>query len=440
MSLPPDILEFIKSDIFQDFLENWEQPIAIVNSDDKIIWQNELFSNLFNLEINNNYNTENSIISGLNLHTINFSNFKLVFQNKSTIFISEIKAVVHDFNNILYTIINSAELLRKKLEASNPELLYLLENIEQSTEKASEMIEMIIPKKNPVNNKKIVNISRLLYELKNALQQTFPKNIKIVFEIESNLPKVKVNKTDIYRSLLNIAINAKEAINNDGIIKFSVDKTSLTNNKTSNNTDYIQIKIFNNGKIIPEEIIDKIFYENFSTKKKKLASGMGLHNVKKIITEHGGFISVKSNQTLGTIFTILLPCIDERLIQPQNTETKTILIADDDKIIRDLLSELLESAGFNSIQANNGKEVLEKIEQTNISLLIIDKKMPVMNGIECISEIRKRNIKTPIILASGSSVDNENQEQLLKLGINSILNKPYNFNQIIFEITKLIGQ
>lgn len=335
------------------------------------------------------------------------------------------KHLAHDLNNIFTRILTSIELLkRKKLSAENYALL--LNNIEAGTYLASEIIESSIGNASKPHKARRININSIIQDVVRSFQFQNSGRITFYLSLEPNLKLIKATYIDVYRIVMNIITNAVESIESEGKITVST--------KQLKESDNAQIEISDNGCGIEPKLIEQIFEEKFSTKETGKNSGFGLSIVKQLIEYHGGAISVKSKQQIGTTFTINFPTASAN---KRNLKTeKTILIAEDEDLLRGLLSELLQTYNYKILTASNGKEVLNLLNSNKCDLLILDRKMPLMDGIECISEIRKNQINVPIILASGSQTDNT--EILSSLKIDHTLSKPYNFEEMLSIVEELI--
>ena len=192
-----------------------------------------------------------------------------------------------------------------------------------------------------------------------------------------------------------------------------------------------------NGSGISEDNISKIFDPYFSTKQKDTGSGLGLYVTYGIIKAHNGHVDVTSKKNIGTTFDVFLPVFEPQKLTKNETKSKLIMLADDEEMLSELLSEMLESSGYYVIKVKSGEEVIKVLtEELKVDLIIIDYNMPMMNGLECISEIRKLNFNLPVILSSGSLQFNDNE--LKRLKINSKILKPYEFETMLDTIKKLI--
>ncbi len=429
-------------------LKNFPFPSVIIDANKNVLWKNEEFENNYSDKIFSENKINDSEATYIPL-VINkpLEKYLVFFPHKSkekNNGIKELKNLSHDLNNILLSILNSVEILKKKLEGKS-EYDYLLKNIEISTKRAAELTEdaMSAKETSSIITKK-VNVKRLLFELAESLNQTVTRNVILTKNFDDNINNINGNYNRLYRALLNLIVNAKEAIDDKGEIKLSAENVSLQNKKTTldlNDGSYIKISVEDNGIGIEEENLSKIFDEKFSTKEKGRESGFGLNIVKKIIEEHSGKISVISEKGKGTKFEIYLPALIKAKMDKSKSEdkTKTILLADDEDNLRDLLAELLESHNYRVVHASDGIEVIDKLtEFTDVDLLIIDRKMPKMDGLSSIRIVREMNYDIPVLLVSGSPYHGS-VDKLRKLKIGGVLNKPYDFEKMLEVIEDLIS-
>lgn len=350
--------------------------------------------------------------------------------------------MAHDFNNLLSSIFGSLHLLKNRVPQSES-ISKLIDNIENCSIRAKDLTKGLLSFGKPTaKRKEIVMPNLLLNEVVKVVSQTFPAGIEIELKVQDNLHSILGNGTEIYQILLNLCVNAKEAINKKGKITLSaknilVDDSNITSYPLLDRGKYIQLSVSDNGTGISEEHLSRIFDPYFSTKQKETGSGLGLYVTYGIIKAHKGFVDVTSKKDMGTTFDVFLPVFEPQKIEKKDEKNKIIMLADDEEMLSELLSEMLESTGFYVIKVRSGEEVLKVLtEELKIDLLIIDFNMPGMNGLECITELRKLNFNLPIILSSGSLQFDDNE--LKKLKVNSKILKPYEFETMLQTIKKLI--
>lgn len=352
--------------------------------------------------------------------------------------------IAHDFNNILSIILASINLLKKRVK-NNPNAIKLVDNIEESASRARELTKNLLSYSRPSSKlKERVDTNKLTNEVVEALKHSAKKDVQVKINIGENPLDIFANYTQIYQVLLNLGVNANDAIDGSGEIILSVynkiidDKNQLDFPLLEKGR-YVCFSVKDTGTGISEENLQKIFEPYFSTKKKDKGSGLGLYVSYGIIKAHNGNIEVYSEIGKGTEFIIFIPAFYEEKKEEVSQQEKIILLADDEIMLQDLIAELLETVGYYVIKVQSGEEVLEILKDViKVDLLIIDYNMPKMNGLECIEQIRKLKIDVPIILSSGSLIFSDNI-QMGNYGVNSILQKPYDFDTMLNEVKKIIG-
>lgn len=350
--------------------------------------------------------------------------------------------MAHDFSNLLSGIFGSVNLLRNRVPESE-NITRLIDNIETCSIRARDLTKGLLSFGKPTaKRKELVLPNVLLDELSKVIVQTFPHNISFQYKINEKLYNILGNATEIYQIILNLCVNAKEAIDGKGKIFLSaknitIDDSNIAKYPLIERGNYVLLSVSDNGTGISEEHITRIFDPYFSTKQKDTGSGLGLYVTYGIIKAHNGYIDVTSTKGDGTTFDVYLPAYEPQKSDRTLIANKIIMLADDEEMLSELLSELLELNGYNVIRVNSGEEVLKVLtEEIKVDLLIIDYNMPVMNGIECIAELRKLNFKMPVILSSGSL--NIDDLLLETYDIKSKLSKPYDFETMLSTIQKLI--
>jgi len=330
------------------------------------------------------------------------------------------KKSAHDLNNILTSIIHNIELLKES--SDNKEIQKTVSKLENSAKRAIEIVHSHL---SPLGTTK-KHIDRIsVAEIIHEVVESFSSEEQSIITINSqkNIPSILIDGTDFYRILNNLVKNALEAVGKNGKIIINISSTKLEEKS------FIQIDLIDNGVGISKDNVSKIFEPKFSTKEKSHESGFGLSIVKEKVEEYGGTVTAAS-QPGKTEFTVLLPAY----IRADKNLTN-ILLAEDDTSVSEVLADLLKSQGYKVSIAASGTEAIKEINNSIFDALIIDKKMPEMDGIECIKNVRSGNSQIPIILASGSDVDIESDEMQM-LNVNWIIKKPYNFPEILSALQK----
>lgn len=355
--------------------------------------------------------------------------------------------MAHDFNNLLSSIFGSLNLLRKRVP-QNENVIRLVDNIENCSIRARDLTKGLLSFGKPTPKRKdLIKPNQLLSEMVKVITQTFPKKIAFSYDIKDNLYDILGNPTEIYQVLLNLCVNAKDAMEEKGgmlslkAYNHTVNKKNMVDYPLLNNGNYVCFSVRDNGTGISEENLQKIFDPYFSTKSKESGSGsgLGLYVSYGIIKTHNGHIDVTSKLNEGTQFDVYIPAYQPTKSDKVSAADKLILLADDEIMLRDLLAELLESNGFGVIKVTTGTEALKVLtEEIKVDLIILDYNMPGLNGLECVEAIRKFNKDVPVILSSGSLGLNGFNIDMKKAGINSFVNKPYEFDTMLATIQELI--
>ncbi|GEM_PF-4131581 len=351
--------------------------------------------------------------------------------------------VAHDLNNILAPILLSSETLFEEIEDAR--LKRLAENIMKNIERASETINRIlIFSRGKIESGTLFYLQENVREIHKIAAETFPKTIEVFYheKVTEPLP-LKGNPSLIEQCILNLCINARDAVSPIGQIDISIDKlhdmeSCPHKSFLDPSQSYCVLSVKDDGCGIPEEIKPRVFEPFFSTKDVGEGTGLGLSSCHAIVKNHKGHLTFESEYGYGTEFFIYLP-IDEALqnsLQPPSTSVEpqptgqTILIVEDEENLRSLLSESLEAKGYKTVEAANGLEALHLYieQQDQIDLVITDMMMPMMDGGALIHEIRQIDPDIPVILMSGNTHDNLPNNT-------KMMSKPFKAHQLIKEVS-----
>ncbi|WP_457572256.1 hybrid sensor histidine kinase/response regulator [Desulfovulcanus sp.] len=360
--------------------------------------------------------------------------------------------VAHDFNNILSGILGYASLIKGQISPDHP-LSYYVNVIEQSALRATKLTrQLLIFSRQGNPKKKLCQINKVIEDTLLIARHTIDKRIEIRTNLAPNLPYANADESQIEQVILNLCINASDAIEDYGTLTITTERAVLDQEKDGRR-EYIKISVSDTGCGIPVEIQHQIFDPFFTTKPKEKGTGLGLSTVYGIIKDHDGHIDFETEIGKGTTFHVYLPATHNTPLSLQKTKmeeesfqggtqkgTETILLADDEEIIRDLVRTLLTEHGYEVIVAQDGAEALEiyKAKQTSIDLVMLDLAMPRMNGIETLEAIKAINPKVKVIISSGYYADTALLRSLkrLDLNTNSFLNKPYKVEDLLAAIKR----
>jgi signal transduction histidine kinase/CheY-like chemotaxis protein len=348
--------------------------------------------------------------------------------------------IAHDFNNILAAIIPNSELI-KMTSPKNSENYYRAEIIEKSALRASEIAQKLLTfTRNQELQKIPININKVVKESVDLVANSLPDYVEVKLNLQKDLYHIIADSTQMQQILMNMILNAKDAMPKGGNITLTSENYQVKQNFQQGSLDpgfYIKITISDTGSGIPIEVLPKIFDPFFTTKEVGKGTGLGLSMVYGIVKNHGGTIFVNSKKDQGTQFEIIFPA-DEKSV-PKEVEKELgygipdglkVLIIDDEQYVRDILADILKYLGCEVIKANNGKNGIEiyATEQTNIDYVIIDMRMPKMDGPATISALRKINPDLRVITTSG--FDDQLTEHKNGNNIVGFLPKPYSLKNV----------
>ncbi len=353
--------------------------------------------------------------------------------------------VAHDFNNMLGGIMNATELL--KLGCSKEEETQFVDLIFNTTQRAAELTRKLLTfaKKSDHKNEQI-NLPDLLRSTVELLRHTLDKRIDIELNVSSQGMCILGDKGQIQNVFLNMGINAGQAMPHGGTLLLSAFEKEVVSNSCKTTElrpgRYVAIEITDSGCGINSEDIEHIFEPFFTTKGS--GTGIGLASAFGTVDLMDGCISVESEVEKGTTFQVLLPLSEVAAVDvPSNSVPVhgkgTILVVDDELIMRRSLSLILQKLGYTVLLAENGLEGVEtyREKRENIDLIILDMVMPVMRGDQALAKIRELDGEVPVVICSGYS-HSDDMERAKKLHIQGTIPKPYQMTELSQLLASLI--
>ena len=360
--------------------------------------------------------------------------------------------IAHDFNNIMSIITIYAELTSDAPGLTDKERARTLTIIEQA-QRATRMIRQILDfSRQSVFERKVLDLLPLLKEEEKLLRQTLPENVEIMFEAARGEYFVKADPTRIQQLIVNLAVNARDAMPQGGHLRIVLDKVAVTAGKhtpVANMAagEWVRIDVQDTGAGIRPEHLAHVFEPFFTTKEPGKGTGLGLAQAHGIVAQHDGHIVVGSEPGVGTTFSIFLPA------QPMTAETggsgagrtgvpeghgESLLLVEDDVTLRTSLAELLELWGYRVVQATSGEEALALLHGgTAVELVLSDVVMPRLGGVALVKSLQRAGLHVPVILMSGHPLDEE-QVNWQRLGVTAWLEKPPHTLQLAQAIAKAL--
>ncbi len=356
--------------------------------------------------------------------------------------------IAHDLNNILSPILMAVDMLN--LKANDDETERWLNLARENAERGAAMVKQVLSFARGVEGERVsVNLKHIVKDLVKVLNETLPKSITVKYEIAPELFLISADPTQIHQVLMNLSINARDAMPNGGTLSITVknvvlDETAARMFIEAKRGGYVLINVKDTGSGMSPEIRERIFDPFFTTKEIGKGTGLGLSTVLTIIKSHGGFITVNSEAGKGTQFSIYLSAVESETNVAENKTDlpyptgngELVLIVDDEENIRQITSATLEKFGYKTMTAADGTEALALYAQnlTEIKIVLTDMAMPFMDGAATIRALRKLNPTLPIIAASGLPPATTDA-----LNVNAFLSKPYTAEKLLTALADILA-
>ncbi|MDZ7262454.1 MAG: PAS domain S-box protein, partial [candidate division KSB1 bacterium] len=361
--------------------------------------------------------------------------------------------IAHDFNNLLGGIMGYCSLLLAEMPPDSP-YYQDVNAILKTSKRASELTAQLLAfARGGKYNVKPINVNTIVREVCQLLSRTIDKAISIETILSQDLAWVMADAGQLQQAILNIAINARDAMPGGGHLEFrtqniTLDEKFVKAHLGASTGPAVLIAISDTGIGMDEETKSKIFDPFFTTKERKGGTGLGLAMVYGIVKNHGGYIEVRSEVGKGTTFEIYLPAIPAQQESSEISESielaagnETILIVDDEEVIRTVGQRILEKAGYKVLLASTGPEAIElyRKNQTEVALVILDMIMPEMGGREIYESLRHLNPEIKVLLSSGFSQEGQAQK-LLEEGVQGFVQKPFQMNEFLQKIRLTLSE
>jgi two-component system cell cycle sensor histidine kinase/response regulator CckA len=381
---------------------------------------------------------------------------KLLHQQKMESIGTMAGGIAHDFNNILTGVLGYASLLKHRLQ-EQPETKRFVEIIETSSLRAADLVRQLLAfsRGTQPEELQVVYPNRVIRETARLLESSVGKDVLLELDLHPHISPIAANATQVQQAILNLCLNARDAMPNGGKISIATAEVDLDADNASNYQDlaikpgkYVRIRVADDGIGIPQENLDKIFDPFFTTKEVGKGSGLGLAMVYGIVQNARGYVNVQSGEGKGTVFDLFFQVAigEERelslgQLKPGLEGEETILLVDDEPMVRELGTEILRTYGYRIISAADGVEALDtfKRRRTEIDLVILDLLMPKMSGRETFDRLREMDSEVAILICSGYSTREGHADPLISNDV-PLVHKPFQPERLVHVVRQVLDQ
>lgn len=360
--------------------------------------------------------------------------------------------IAHDLNNLLLPILMGVTLLKRF--DPNEASLKAINNIERSVRRGSELVKQVLLfARGSETSRETVQLTAIVREIEAIITSTFPKDITLEVSMAPDLSPVTGDATQLTQVLLNLCVNARDAMPRGGQLIISAANIdisyhdALTHGRSTGGPQIV-LKVADTGDGMPKEILDRIFDPFFTTKEVGKGTGLGLSTAQGIISSHGGFLSVSSNPGEGSTFTIHLPARTEQpaaVVIPEETgpphgNGELILVVDDDASVVSITKQTLEVFGYEVLTAEDGAQAIGVFSRrhADIALVVTDMAMPIIDGAALIAALNRMAPGTRIIATTGNP-SAASMSKIARTGVTHILTKPYTAEQLLVTLSEALS-
>jgi PAS domain S-box-containing protein len=359
--------------------------------------------------------------------------------------------IAHDLNNVLSPIVMAIDMLQ--LKADDEGSRKWLEILRANAERGADMVRQVLSFARGVEGERVaVQPKHLIKEIVKILHETLPKSIAITYHLADDLWIISADATQLQQVLMNLCVNARDAMPDGGAISIRAENTVVDENYARMHLEakagrFVMITVTDTGPGMPPGVQSRIFEPFFTTKEMTKGTGLGLSTALTIVKSHGGFINVYSEVHKGTQFVLYLPALDvsEHVKAPAmqadlpQGKGELILVVDDEEAIREITRSTLETFGYRVLTAGDGTEALALYADRKnvIALVLTDMVMPFMDGPATIRALQRMNPRVKIIAASGLALGMRTDESAIE-GVSMFLNKPYTAEKLLKALAQVL--
>ena len=360
--------------------------------------------------------------------------------------------IAHDFNNLLTVINGYTELLLMHLQKDDP-IYQQLDQIRLAGRRAESLTRQLLAfSRKQVLHPVVLDIRRIIEDMKKMLHRLISENIELHTILDPDLCHIKADPSQIEQVILNLVINARDAMPFGGKITIEAKNIVFKQSFYWEDTQikagkYLMLAISDTGAGMDEETKKRIFEPFFTTKKEGKGTGLGLSTVYGIVKQSGGFINVYSEKGVGSTFKLYFPCVKEPVVQSKSKRTsskslsgsETILVVEDEENLRNLVCDILRTHGYNVLEAANGGSALLKCEKYKepIHLILSDVVMPEMSGAELVERLLRIHPEMKVMYMSGYTDDAVIRHGIMEEKV-EFLQKPFSPTSLLEKVRSIL--
>jgi two-component system cell cycle sensor histidine kinase/response regulator CckA len=364
--------------------------------------------------------------------------------------------VAHDFNNLLGVISNYAAFAAEEVARQLPgergsAIRDDIGQVQQAAERAAGLTRQLLAfARQEMIQPRVLNVNDVVLSVEQLLIRTFGEHIELVTDLAAGLPPVLADPGQIEQVLVNLAVNARDAMPQGGKLVIHTASTSIDDTASQGEMppgQYVALKVSDTGTGIPKDVLDRVFEPFFTTKPKGEGTGLGLATVYGIITQAGGHVRIYSEPGLGTSFTALLPVTEQDVApgapppaEPEHGQGQTVLVVEDEPALREVTRRILDRNGYHVVAAASGNEALDVLasQLDHIDVLLTDVIMPRMQGKELAGKVRNLQPAARVVFMSGYTQGLLGEQGILEPGVH-LIEKPFSESTLLTKLHEVLA-
>ncbi|HYQ05058.1 MAG TPA: PAS domain S-box protein, partial [Polyangiaceae bacterium] len=354
--------------------------------------------------------------------------------------------IAHDFNNLMQAVLGSVDIA---LTASpNPDVAESLQEIAQAGQRAADLTRqlLVFSRRQPLHRVP-VDLNELIHDLMKLLRRWMPESVAIELKMDSRLNSLSADKTQLEQVVMNLCVNARDAMAEGGLLRIETENVKLTERDCEANLwakpgSFVLLRVTDSGAGMAPEVLARVYEPFFTTKDSHRGTGLGLATVYGIAQQHGGFIQASSELGRGTTFAVYLPTEGTSIaktrpaepgVTPVQASGETVLIVEDEEIVRKSMIQIIGRAGYRTLAATNGREAIQVLCEhlEAVDIVVMDVVMPELGGPQAWEQMRVMRPDLGVVFVSGYA-DAQYRERIPANA--EVLAKPFRAEQLLLAI------